>query len=533
MGFRINTNVVSLASQRALQSSSKALGKALERLASGSRINRAGDDAAGLAISEGLGSQVRGVRVAVRNANDALGFLNTAEGALAELTNITQRLRELAIQSSNGTLGSTDRGYLNSERAQLLEEFDRIAVQTNFNGANLLDGSFTTTDLQVGIRKGETISFNIGDARAVNLGALANRSGMQNALSAVSSALVINGVSIAPGSSLNDTLSSSGNAYSAISISKAVNAKAGQTGVTADIQNSTVQVLRGAVWSMFSGTLAGDTFRINGVQVTGTGISSTNSFIEAINGVASLSGVKARLHTGSTTLIDFFTLDGRNIQLQISGVASGSAGGVLSSSFAFALAGFTGAALSTDYGGQYTLAYVSGGFGFTHAFSTFSFAGTSIVGVSDINATFTGAIRMRSASAITIAGSADASAALGISGITSGLVVAVDKSNSLSTISIGTQSAASDALSVLDATLASLNSLRSSLGATQSRLDSAMSSLGITLENISAARSQIRDADVATETAELTRAQILQQAGVAVLGQANTSAQAALSLLKF
>src|SRR6185436_9330286 len=157
MGFRINTNVISLASQRALTSSSKALGRALERLASGSRINRAGDDAAGLAISEGLGSQVRGVRVAVRNANDALGFLNTAEGALSELTNITQRLRELAIQASNGTLGASDRTYLNAERGQLLSEFDRIATQTNFNGSNLLDGSFSTTDLQVGIRKGETI----------------------------------------------------------------------------------------------------------------------------------------------------------------------------------------------------------------------------------------------------------------------------------------------------------------------------------------------------------------------------------------
>jgi flagellin len=119
MGLRINTNVLSLTAQRNLQKTSKALGKALERLASGSRINRAGDDAAGLAISEGLNSQVRGVRVAIRNANDALGFLNTAEGALSELTNITQRLRELAIQAANGTLGSTDRGYLDSEKAQL------------------------------------------------------------------------------------------------------------------------------------------------------------------------------------------------------------------------------------------------------------------------------------------------------------------------------------------------------------------------------------------------------------------------------
>ncbi len=527
MGFRINTNVTSLSSQRALLTSSKSLGKALERLASGSRINRAGDDAAGLAISEGLGSQVRGVRVAIRNANDALGFLNTAEGALAELTNIVQRLRELAIQASNGTLGSSDRNFLNAERTQLLQEFDRIAAQTNFNGANLLDGSFTTTDLQVGIRKGETISFNIGDARAVNLGALASRSGSQNAISGSSGQVVINGISIAPSSSLDDTLSSSGNAYSSIAVAKAVNAKSGQTLVTADVQNTNVQVLNAMNFGSFSGTLAGDSFKVNGVQVTGTGITSTNAFIEAVNSVASLSGVKARLHSGSTTLIDFFTLDGRNVQIQVSGAAGAS----VSASFAFVLAGGNSTAISQT-ANAYVGGNVSGGFGITYAFSTVT-TGTSIA-LTDISVTLTGAIRLRSANAISVASAATASAALGISGMAAGaVVVAVDKTNNLSNIALTTQATSSDALSVLDATLASLNSLRSTLGATQSRLDSAVNSLGVTLENISAARSQIRDADVAQETAELTRSQILQQAGVAVLGQANTSSQAALSLLQF
>src|SRR5690606_27102782 len=139
----------------------KALGKSLERLASGSKINRAGDDAAGLAISEGLASQVRGIRVAIRNANDAIGFLNTAEGALSEVTNITQRLRELAIQAANGTLRDTDRRYLDLEAQQLLQEFGRISAQTEFNGVKLLNGSFTTNHLQVGINRGETIQFNI------------------------------------------------------------------------------------------------------------------------------------------------------------------------------------------------------------------------------------------------------------------------------------------------------------------------------------------------------------------------------------
>jgi len=528
MGFRINTNVTSLSSQRAssqraLLTSSKSLGKALERLASGSRINRAGDDAAGLAISEGLGSQVRGVRVAIRNANDALGFLNTAEGALAELTNIVQRLRELAIQASNGTLGSSDRSFLNAERTQLLQEFDRIAAQTNFNGANLLDGSFTTTDLQVGIRKGETISFNIGDARAVNLGALASRSGSQNAISGSTGQVVINGISIAPSSSLDDTLSSNGNAYSAISVAKAVNAKSGQTLVTADVQNTITKIVNPLSFSTWtgSGTLAGDTFKINNVQVTGTGITSTNAFIEAVNSVASLSGVKARLQSGSTNQVEFFTLDGRNIQVAISGYSdAGVAGSFAQVFFGTMTTTFSAGGAASFSGGQLMLT------------AALSVVYTSLT--AGFSATLTGAIRLRSASSISVASAATASIALGISGMASGaVVVAVDKTNNLSNIALTTQALSSDALSVLDSTLASLNSLRSTLGATQSRLDSAVNSLGVTLENISAARSQIRDADVAQETAELTRSQILQQAGVAVLGQANTSSQAALSLLQF
>ena len=165
MGFRINTNILSLQGQRSLIKTSKAMAKALERLASGSRINRSGDDAAGMAVSEGLNAQVRGIRMAIRNANDAIGFVQTADGALGEITNIVQRLRELAIESSNGVISNLDRGHLNTEAQALLDEFNRIARQTDFNGVKLLDGSFSTKDLQVGPNQGDVISFSIGDGR--------------------------------------------------------------------------------------------------------------------------------------------------------------------------------------------------------------------------------------------------------------------------------------------------------------------------------------------------------------------------------
>ena len=162
MGLRISTNILSLMTQRSLNTTTKALGRALEQLASGKRINHAGDDPAGLAISSGLEAQVRGITQAARNMNDALGFLNTAEGALATQTDLVQRMRELAMQAANGTLSDKDRGYLNNEVQQLLAEFQRVTTTTNFNGVKLLDGTFATTTLQVGAKAGEEISYDYG-----------------------------------------------------------------------------------------------------------------------------------------------------------------------------------------------------------------------------------------------------------------------------------------------------------------------------------------------------------------------------------
>lgn len=511
MGLRINTNVYSLNAQRNLTRTSKALGKALERLSSGSRINRAGDDPAGLAISEGLNSQVRGVRVAIRNSNDALGYTNTAEGALSELTNIAQRLRELAIQSANGTLGTSDRSYLDQEKTSLLAEFDRIASQTDFNGTKLLDGTFSTSDLQVGVNKGETISLYIGSARATALGTLATISGIQHALSASNGNLVFNGgsVSIAAASDSDDTLSYSGNSYSAIAIAKKINEKSGQTGVYADVL-STIVRFGGVSFNLYqggatSGTLATGEFKINNVSVTGA-VTSNSAFIAAVNAVSSQTGVRAQLATGTTDEIQLVAADGRNIRIDIYSAIT-----LASASFNSVGAGIAAASQLGTVGSASSITFSTG---------TLVSAGFTLVS--------SGAIRLRSSSAIITAGT-NASLAIGVSAQT----VAVDTSTTLNNISLSTQTTAQSALPVLDAVLNSLNSLRSGLGAIQSRIDSTVNNLGNLLENLSNARSQIKDADIAAETAELTRAQIMQQAGVAVLGQANTVSQVALQLLRF
>ncbi len=507
MGLRINTNVLSLNAQRNLGINSRAFARALQRLSSGSRINRAGDDAAGLAISEGLGAQVRGTAQAIRNANEAIGFLNTAEGALAELTNITQRLRELGIQASNGTLSSTERGYLDSEKNQLIAEFDRISTQTQFNGAFLLDGSFTTTDLQVGVQKGMTISFNIGNARASSLGGLATLSGLRSMIQTALSGVIINGFAINNSSASDDTVSSANNSFSAIAIAKRINEQSGQTKVYADIQDTIVKINNLDFSGYASGDLSADNFKINNVSVLGTGINNVNSFVSAVNNYSSSTGVKARLQASSTNSIEFYAEDGRNIQLFWSATVSTGL--------------FNAFANSTNF-----VSFSSG-----TIFSATALSGGISIAYSSTGLTRTGSIKLRSSAAISITNMQ--SAALGFAGSSSSsLNITVDASAGLASISLLQQDTASDALSVIDATLTSLNSLRSGLGATQSRLDSVIQNLGVTLENISGARSQIRDTDVAVETAELTRAQVLQQAGVAVLGQANASSQSALQLLQ-
>jgi flagellin len=505
MGLRINTNVLSINAQRNLNSTTRALSKALNRLSSGTRINRAGDDAAGLAISEGLQSQVRGLRVAVRNSNDAIGFLNTAEGALSEITNITQRLRELAIQAANGTLSVTDRNYLESEKDALIEEFDRIAAQTQFNGVSLLDGSFNTTNLQVGVNKGETIGFNIGDARASSIGALATISGFQGALTAAASGLSINGVSIDQATASDDKVSVSGNAFSSIAIASQINEKSSQTNVKAEVQDTLVTI-RNSEFSLNTPGTIDAGFQINGVTISGTGINTAQKFVDAVNDFSNSTGVIARIKAGTTADIEFVAEDGRNIQLILT-AQSYTAGST--STFA--------QALFDDAANVGTMSQV--GSWFTTGGTLFSQGGTFLR---------SGSIKLISSQDINITGPSSTS----LLGFTQGNY-AVNKNSAINKIDLTSADGAADALAVVDAALQQVTALRADLGAVQNRLESTSNNISVTLENISAARSQIVDADIAAETAELTRSQILQQAGVAVLGQANAASQIALSLLRF
>ena len=224
MGLRINTNIASLTAQRNLDKTQAQGLQALNRLSSGLRINSARDDAAGLAISTRFTAQVRGLSVAIRNASDGISLAQTAEGALGAMTESLQRLRELALQSSNATNSNSDRQALDAEAKQLIEEIRRVSEQTNFNGRNLLDGTFKSS-VQIGTNVGEVVEFGINQVTANVLGG-----GIGSGVSAIGNSnaitngdLTINGVAISPSSAADDTASTDNAGASAVAKAAAIN----------------------------------------------------------------------------------------------------------------------------------------------------------------------------------------------------------------------------------------------------------------------------------------------------------------------
>lgn len=373
----INTNLASLNTQRNLNTSQSALATSIQRLSTGMRVNSARDDAAGLAIAERMNSQVRGLNVAARNANDGVSLAQTAEGSLGKIGDMVQRIRELAVQSSNATNSADDRASLQSEVAQLKEEIDRVATTTNFNGTKLLDGSFTSAKFQVGSNAGESITVSsITNAQLAGMG-------------------VVNRASTQSSTAITD----------------------------------------------LTATSLGD-LTINGTDIgvlsaAGTTQERQAQVVDAINRISSTTGVGAFFDTQNNV------------------------------------------------------------------------------------------IALTSAATITLTGAAGAS--VGFVAADSATAAA---SANMASLDISSYGGAQLAIQQADAAQKQINTARASLGAVQSRFDNAIANIQINSENTTAARSRIMDTDFASETANLTRAQILQQAGTAMLSQANQLPQQVLSLLR-
>ncbi|NVK01218.1 MAG: flagellin [Oceanospirillaceae bacterium] len=339
MPMVINSNIASLNAQRNLMASSNDMSTAMERLSSGKRINTAADDAAGLAIANRFTSQIRGLDQAQRNANDGISLIQTAEGGLQEATNILQRMRELAIQSANGTYDSGNRQTLNAEVQQLKAELDRISSSTSFNGQFVLNGSLEELELQVGDQANQTVTVGLAEISNEALGVAADAgvssitetsvstavTTAANALNSLGSGdLIINGISIDAATSEADTASRYGKTASAISTAAAINEFTAETGVTA-IVNETV--LGGSV--MTAGDATG-TVTINGtaisIQTTADAASTRAAVVEAINAKAELTGVVA-VDTGSKDEgVRLVAADGRNISVEFATVTGTNTG---------------------------------------------------------------------------------------------------------------------------------------------------------------------------------------------------------------
>jgi flagellin len=333
----INTNINALTAQNAQRSANSMMGLAMQRLSTGLRINSAKDDAAGLAIAQKMTADVRGLAVAMRNAGDGISMAQTAESAMGEVTNMLQRMRELAVQSANGTLTGTDRQALQAEVKQLVGEIDNIGLRTNFNGLTLLDGSARGVRLQTGSRAGETVSFSLGSTRARDLGlgsspaltatgafeAVAANLGTNQALQAGD--LVINGVTIGSSLASDDSLSSSNKAASAVAKAAAINRATEQTGVRA-VVGTTVMTGSAMTASAATGTITINGVATASVSTTADAAESRRLVRDAINAISGQTGVRA-VDTGDANGgIRLEADDGRNIEVALTTLTAAQTG---------------------------------------------------------------------------------------------------------------------------------------------------------------------------------------------------------------
>lgn len=673
----INTNIFALTAESAINNTQNSLQTSMQRLSTGLRINSAADDAAGLAISTGMQAQINGMNTAVTNANNGVGLLQTAQGAITSITNNLQTIRELAVESANSTNTPQDREALNTEAQQLIQEIDRVASTTSFNNVNLLDGSFTNATFQVGANAGQTITIGaIASARTAALmgsapgfattdAGLANsvNSGSGVAISTIAAGdLTINNVAV--GSSVAGTATADQTANSAWAIANAINAASG-TGVTATADATTITA-GSAPTTVTNGGIAANTITINGVSIgssaslgSGSAAAQGVALAAAINLMTTQTGVTATANT-TTGGITLTSSEGGNIVLagassygmgsaatyqgrvtvgsesgsitvggntasstgisagtytnNMSGASASSAPSVLNygdltingvtinvptaggagqtADSAWALANAINAATGTGVTATANAA-TTGALGSATTFSAvaagaFTINGVNIGAISasstdgvqegaaiaqainlitsqtgvtasadsvtgkitltaadgrDIAigaggstfglggaATYQGSISLSStaSSGIVVGGNSASSA-----GLTAGTYAASENTQILSVaqINISTVTGANEAMSTIDSALNQINLSAANLGAYQNRFTSAVTTLQNTSNNLSSAKSQIMDADYATESSTLTQAMIAEQAGISVLAQANTIPQQILALL--
>jgi len=491
MSLVLNTNIDSVNAQNNLSGSQSLLSQSLERLSSGLRINSAADDAAGLAISQQFTTQINGTNQAVNNANDAVSETQTAGGALTTIVNNLQSISTLAVEAANGSNSASDRQALDAQVQQQISAISQIANQTSFNGLSVLNGSSGVTTYQVGANVGDTISIDLSQGvAATQIGQVAS-SAVQVGTAALTGNLTLavgTAAAVTIGASVQGALPGQ-NAGSAYAKAVAINA-ADISGLTASATNSATEAT--AFSNVVAGTGAASTYdlKINGVAIYGgTGNVAAGSTINVqdvatqINLYSSQDGnVTASVNAGKLTLT---AADGSDIDVvQTVNLGTG--------------VGAAGTGIATN---------ISGGTG----------------GAGKLNS---GTLTLSADSNITVAGT-DAGGAIGQAAGNISL-----GTSTLANQNVQTVAGANATIAAVDSALATVSSFQSQLGAIQNRFTAAVSNLQSTSQNLTQSRSTIQDANFAQETANLTQAQVLEQAGISVLAQANQQPQLILKLLQ-
>lgn len=586
MPLVINTNVAALNSQRQLVHSGNALDRSTERLSSGQRINSAKDDAAGLAISNRMTSQVRGLDQAIRNANDGVSLVQTAEGALQEVTNILQRMRELSIQSANGIYSDADRNTLNAEVQQLKLELDRISETTSFNGQPLLDGTLGDTSLQVGSEANQIINVSIGSFSTSSLGGssgdivgeatdpasiatLADRLAPLTALAA--DVLIVNGVALSDVSTettLTDILAAwnsdlDGKGASISSLVQFVADGAGSGVLRAPSETLTIDYIDGDGLTQ-SYTLTGTnnmkelvakindetgleaSINSNGkLVVTGVGATGITLTDSSTAGGASGVGVITPVSVNFSLVFNDLSADKRGVTIEADPALTAAEIAILGVDIQDANGNLLGTAVTGSVNVLQEGDLVINGIDIGKITGTGVVADDIAEAIRVINlssgetgvvafAGGTDQIALRSANggemSIKYGDTATVADVLALTGLQERN--ATEGVGSVASIDISTAVGAQRAIAIIDKGIDQVSSTRADLGAVNNRLDFTVSNLANVSEKTSAARSRIVDADFAAETAALSRAQVLQQAAQAMLAQSNARPQQVLQLLQ-
>jgi flagellin len=560
MALSVNTNITSLGVQKNLNKASDALSTSMSRLSSGLKINSAKDDAAGMQIANRLTSQVKGLTVAVANANNGVSIAQTAEGAMQESTNILQRMRELALQSANGSNSDDDRASLQQEFTALTGELTRISQTTNFGGRKLLDGSFDNVSFQIGANANETISFGMSDISATGLKGSygeAKAAGETSKLAATVTGSPASGIGANEVFTVKETYTAPTGAAGTLTVNgtdisiaasadidaaiTTINGETATTGVTASkdgnnlvLTSDTAFKAKGAAigsaaadkdavktTSTTTGLAAPIEITINGTSIKAAKDDDMAKILKAINDQKATTGVTATEDKGRLMLS---SVDGKAIKLD-NGPSPEGAGALAKLGLT---AGSSQAKLTTD-----TSVILNG------VDVKFKKGDSADAIVSAINSASTGVTASKNADNTLALFSnksfsvADGGAGTGLAnlGLKKGDSASVTVETTVSNLSIKDADSSQRSVQALNDAIQQIDSQRSQLGAVQNRFTSTVANLQSISENSTAARSRVQDADFASETAELTKQQTLQQASTAILSQANQLPSSVLKLL--